>query len=345
MEDFLVNYFSDSSEISFDNEINNKNDMNKSLKYLVTCIHEKFNFNQECSLHLENDIYYNLNKYTLNDIDILKTILLDNELCINWEDISRTILTQEFIINFKDYLDWHILNNQFQCKYYPKEFFTEYFINQTYDKLSLSIIMITFSFDEEFIKNISEKINIIDEYGEIWNCISHNQNLSEDFIREFQNNVGWYCISEYQKLSEDFIIEFQNKIIWFIISRSQVLSEKFIKKFQDKLDWDDISQYQKLSEKFIWKFIDKVNLINIIKYQELSEEFIQNYYIESNVKLRIILKNNKIFFSKKYLLEKFKYTNKSLKKESIKKIYIYKIFEKFKLPNDLIPIIYKFIYK
>jgi hypothetical protein len=38
------------------------------------------------------------------------------------------------------------------------------------------------------------------------------QNLSEDFIREFQDRVAWILISSYQRLSENFIEEFQDKI-------------------------------------------------------------------------------------------------------------------------------------
>ena len=45
-----------------------------------------------------------------------------------------------------------------------------------------------------------------------WIDISCHQNLSENFIREFQDKVYWTYISCHQKLSEKFIIEFQDKI-------------------------------------------------------------------------------------------------------------------------------------
>ena len=51
-----------------------------------------------------------------------------------------------------------------------------------------------------------------------WGCISRCQNLSEDFIREFQDKVNWNLISIYQKLSESFIREFQDKVNWYDIS-------------------------------------------------------------------------------------------------------------------------------
>jgi hypothetical protein len=53
-----------------------------------------------------------------------------------------------------------------------------------------------------------------------WDSISYNQNLSEDFIREFQDRVYWAGISRKQKLSEAFIREFQNRVKWDYISRN-----------------------------------------------------------------------------------------------------------------------------
>ena len=44
--------------------------------------------------------------------------------------------------------------------------------------------------------------------------VSKNQRLSENFIREFQNNVEWNKISRYQDLSEDFIRELKDKLNW-----------------------------------------------------------------------------------------------------------------------------------
>jgi hypothetical protein len=108
------------------------------------------------------------------------------------------------------------------------------------------------------------------------------QDLSEDFIREFQDKVHWFCISEYQKLSEDFIKEFKDKVDWNYISIYQNLSEDFIKEFQDKVDWDWTSKYQNLSEDFIREFKDKVDWNYISEYQNLSEDFIREFQDQVN---------------------------------------------------------------
>lgn len=58
-----------------------------------------------------------------------------------------------------------------------------------------------------------------------------NVKLSEDFIREFQEEVDWITVSSHQKLSENFIREFQNRVSWCWICSRQELSEKFVRDF------------------------------------------------------------------------------------------------------------------
>ena len=54
--------------------------------------------------------------------------------------------------------------------------------------------------------------------------------LSEDFIRQFQNEVIWEDISYYQKLSKEFIIEFSDKINFSNIMINDKISNE-IKEF------------------------------------------------------------------------------------------------------------------
>ena len=110
-----------------------------------------------------------------------------------------------------------------------------------------------------------------------WRNISYNKNLSENFIREFQDKVYWRLISEYQKLSENFIREFQDKVNWSYISANQKLSDNFIREFQNKVNWYNISIRQKLSEDFIREFKDKIYWYYISEYQKLSEDFIRKF--------------------------------------------------------------------
>ena len=94
---------------------------------------------------------------------------------------------------------------------------------------------------EEDIKRIIEEeryncsVEEFENSDEVdWNKISVFQDLSENFIREFQDKVDWEWISIEQNLSEDFIREFQDKVDWRRISRFQDLSENVVKEFKDK---------------------------------------------------------------------------------------------------------------
>ena len=122
---------------------------------------------------------------------------------------------------------------------------------------------------EDFIREFKDEVD--------WKVISAYQHLSEDFIREFEDRVSWGCVSHYQHLSEDFIREFQDRVDWFYLSMYQRLSEEFIREFKDKVYWAGISEYQRLSEDFIREFADKVDWDYISKYQRLSEDFIREF--------------------------------------------------------------------
>ena len=122
---------------------------------------------------------------------------------------------------------------------------------------------------EDFIREFQDKTN--------WYWISEYQHLSEDFIREFADNVDWDFVSIHQHLSEDFIREFKNRVDWCFISQYQPLSEGFIREFKGEVDWILISTFQHLSEAFIREFKDDVYWSYISIYQHLSEDFIREF--------------------------------------------------------------------
>ena len=107
------------------------------------------------------------------------------------------------------------------------------------------------------------------------NQLSCGYKLSEEFIREFQNEVVWDNISYFQTLSEDFIREFQDKVNWNFISIHQTLSEGFIIEFEDKIDFNAISYVQKLSGDFIKEFCDRISFFGLTTspyWNDLSQD-------------------------------------------------------------------------
>jgi len=71
---------------------------------------------------------------------------------------------------------------------------------------------------ENYVKELEKgklyilREKLIEKYKGDWSEISLFEELSEDFIREFQDKVNWGYIS-YHNYSEDFIREFMDKII------------------------------------------------------------------------------------------------------------------------------------
>ena len=125
------------------------------------------------------------------------------------------ILSEDFILDFADNLDWFYLSAE--------------------QPLS-----------ENLIRKFQDKVN--------WGKISESQKLSEDFIREFKDKVVWSNICKFQKLSEDFMREFKDRIFWCDVCQYQSMSEDFMREFENEIRWDDVSKYQKLSESFKLEF-------------------------------------------------------------------------------------------
>jgi hypothetical protein len=87
--------------------------------------------------------------------------------------------------------------------------------------------------DYGFKRSLKNFRNINSYY---WNHISTHTDISEDFIREFQDKLDWDSISQYQNLSESFMEEFKHKLDWYLISTFQKMSKDFIIKFTDELE-------------------------------------------------------------------------------------------------------------
>ena len=96
--------------------------------------------------------------------------------------------------------------------------------------------------------------------------------LTEEFIREFQNEVDWELISSNQELSENFIREFQDKVCWFWISYFQNLSNKFIIEFKDRID------FEKMLEKYGY------SIIAFSKFKVIKDNFHSNELDYSELK-------------------------------------------------------------
>lgn len=57
-----------------------------------------------------------------------------------------------------------------------------------------------------------------------WTEISKQAGLTEDFIREHEDDMDWEMISKHQTLSMDFIIEYKDKMSMEVLKQNPLLS-------------------------------------------------------------------------------------------------------------------------
>lgn len=100
-----------------------------------------------------------------------------------------------------------------------------------------------------------EKLNLLKELN--WRRICREDDISEDFIREFQDYIDWSAISYYgADLSNDFIIEFKNKLDINLIAKDKICN----------LDEDNEEQCRT----FLKLFLDDIDLIEV--FDEMIDE-------------------------------------------------------------------------
>lgn len=95
----------------------------------------------------------------------------------------------------------------------------------------------------------------------------------EELIKEYDYNcsveklkkIHWVTFSRHQKISEDFIREFKNEVCWSSISIGQKLSESFIRELYYFLDNKTFKKYFINENKITYERIrelDKIENIN-----------------------------------------------------------------------------------
>ena len=210
-------------------------------------------------------------------------------------------LDNEFMLKYKDYLDWSILLRKYKFQFTPEEI--EILVPFCKQKKLLWDLAVFQTFTEEQCgRFIEEKIYsshliftvqkvseaFVEKYvsTNVLADVLENQTLSEDFIRkhakEFDNifyhgDVCWETITKHQKLSEQFMRDFNHKLDWRYLPVYQEMSEAFIKAYADKFWWGDFP-YEKLSEDFISEMADKVSWAEVSKRKKnMSREFIEKW--------------------------------------------------------------------
>ena len=75
----------------------------------------------------------------------------------------------------------------------------------------------------------------------------------------------WMKICRFMELSEDFMREYINELDWMYISMNQKLSIQFLTDFQDKIDWKYFASYnKKITKEILQTFPEKINRTRVI---------------------------------------------------------------------------------
>lgn len=167
---------------------------------------------------------------------------------MEWNEISKQKLSDDFMIEHVHQLQWYIVSEI--------QTVSEHVIRTLKDEIEWDLICCYQNLSESFMEEHCDYL--------FWTIVSKKQILSEDFIRKYQDKVNWKGISQYQTLSEPFIEEMEKHISWEMIFRFQPIPYSFITKhfshlravhelFENPYLKDSFSkeQWKKLYERFM----------------------------------------------------------------------------------------------
>lgn len=124
---------------------------------------------------------------------------------------------------------------------------------------------------EEFIREFADHLS-----WDGWDGICMRQRgWSIEFIREFVDYIDWEMICRCPLYTTDeFIREFEDRVDWWLISHCA--SEAIIKDYHDRLDWEELSACIHLPTSMICEFQDNVDWSLISIHQTIDPELVKN---------------------------------------------------------------------
>ena len=272
----------------------------------------------------DHKLVLNNNPYILQDDVILKKYWMDY--------YTKLILISNFIFSV-DFIETEINVSPLLFSFHSLSFNTKFlnknpnfvfkFIKKLYMEIVLPKLFINESkYDNEkwfhkFIFISSEKEL---ENNKLWDYISQNSYLSEEFFVQYKNIIAWDVLAKNTNVSDQFLQKHCPNITNTII-RSRCCygscDVDFLEKYKDQLDWEFLQKRNNLNEEFISNNIDKFinNHFIFINYENISENFINKYlyhnlyYLDwrkicSESKLGSVFFNkhlNKIFWNRLYM--------------------------------------------
>lgn len=224
---------------------------------------------------------------------------------IDWDDISYKKISETFIIEHKNKLNWDIIYE------YNHEILTESLIRKLQDFIQWGLLFILCMDNEnqlsyDFIYEFRHKFDLDDyiihkympdsffeENEDVidWSMFGNECcKISYNLLMKYGYKIGditWYRILRdnwlHGDLPDNIIREYYYKIDFDVMIMHSTISEYILRRFYYKLDWNLVSEHQKLSESFIRDHSNKLNWNLVSKYQKLSESFIEEMIQKVNM--------------------------------------------------------------
>jgi hypothetical protein len=176
---------------------------------------------------------------------------------------------------------------------------------------------------EDILREFSYRNNVVD-----WGYISKYQVLSENFIRDFKDQLTWVVLSGSQRMTADFIEEFKDKIVFSRLYMDRynidlsLLEESFIDRYADKIKrWDDLTEilirnkkFENLSKNFLIKYKDFIKWEYVLKVIKITEDVIEEIKDSKKFDWDSLSKNQ--FFSEEFFIQNINRLNLSFVAEN-----------------------------
>ena len=183
----------------------------------------------------------NIHEFITED-DIMALLRNNTDTKINWMRIfnSKISLSNEFIVNHIDHVDWNWMTRQI---------------------------------DEAMLIRYATRVVQ-------WNCQLYGKPRTFEFLTTYQHKFDWETISHSPPdWFNDIHFEFFGPMMnWYHLTKfSKKMDVRMISKYSDKVDWDWISANDIRSESFALRFIRLINWDHPSLHKEnLTNEFLND---------------------------------------------------------------------
>lgn len=155
-------------------------------------------------------------------------------------------ITVDFINKYKEYVDWNAISNN-------KDALSFDIINEFHNQLIWSSVT-SHGIHESIIEHFIYKMDSIS-----WRNVEFFSQLSENFIKKYEEKLDIVSLFTAQQMSENLITYFLEKTkdettlydIWSKISLNQCLSFEFINKYKDKLNLVFMIRNPRIKRKYL----------------------------------------------------------------------------------------------